>query len=231
MRLCSIVSGSSGNCVYLDSGDTHLLIDIGCSARQAERGMAVHGLDPKDLDGILVTHEHGDHIKGVGAMSRRFKLPIYANMKTWAKMVKKLGKLPAEHRKVFQDGQVFPLKDLLITPFSLHHDAADPVGYAIESEEGKASITTDTGFVDDEMMDTVAGSDIYYFEANHDVDMVMTGPYPPQLKKRILSSKGHLSNNQAGEALSELLTGYDEVVLLAHMSTNNNRSDLCFEYG
>lgn len=227
MKLCSIVSGSSGNCVYVESAERKILVDAGCSVRQIGLSLQERGVDPKDLDAILVTHEHGDHVSGLGAMSRRYHLPIYANQATWQAMMKRVGRIPSEHRRLFKDKETFDLGDLAITPFPIHHDAADPVGFAITSEDGKVSITTDTGFIDEKIIDTIQGSDIYYFEANHDVDMVLSGPYPQALKERILSSKGHLSNEQSGHALTELLRGQDEVVLLAHMSVNNNLPELC----
>ena len=227
MKIRSIASGSSGNCIYLETESTRILIDAGYSGRQIEGLLKQAQIDPRKLDAIFVTHEHLDHIQGVGVLSRRFHLPIYANRKTWEAMAKKLGKITPAHRFIFKNKQRFAFKDLEIYPFPVHHDAADPVGYSFVYQDEKASIVTDTGILDQGIMDAVQGSDIYYFEANHDVGMVLEGPYPQLLKERILSDQGHLSNQQAGLALSDLLRGEDEVVLLAHMSVVNNNIRVC----
>lgn len=227
MKICSIASGSSGNCIYLETEQSRILIDAGYSAKQIEILLKEANIDPRKLDAIFVTHEHSDHIQGVGVLSRRFHLPIYANRKTWEAMAGKLGKITPAHRFTFKNNHRFSFQDLEIFPFPVHHDAADPVGYSFLCQDEKASIVTDTGVLDQGIMDAVQGSDIYYFEANHDVGMVLNGPYPQQLKERILSDRGHLSNRQAGLALSELLRGEDEVVLLAHMSMINNNIRVC----
>jgi len=222
-----MISGSSGNCVYLETDRTRILIDAGCSGRQIELLMRQAGVDPKRLDGIFVTHEHGDHIQGVGVMSRRFRVPIFANERTWQAMAKRVGRITPTYRHSFKNNERFAFRDIEVHPFSTHHDAADPVGYAFSSDSGKASIVTDTGFIDERILAAIGGSDIYYFEANHDETMLLNGPYPELLKQRILSEEGHLSNLQAGRALSEVLSGRNEIVLLAHMSIENNEAELC----
>lgn len=227
MKMCSIASGSDGNCVYLETEELSLIIDAGLSGKQIQDLLVRGGINPKKLDAILVTHEHADHIKGVGVLSRRFHIPIFANMETWRAMYRKIGNINTDMRMVFKNRQTFRLKDLEIKAVPLHHDAADPVGYTFTSKDEKASLITDTGFPDSKMMDDIANSDIYYFEANHDVEMLLKGPYPEDLKARILSDRGHLSNRQAGLALSELLRGKDEVVLLAHLSDKNNNPRIC----
>ncbi len=227
MKMCSIASGSSGNCVYLETEEARIIIDAGLSGKQIQTLLEKGGINPKKLDAILVTHEHADHIKGVGVLSRRFHIPVYANLETWRAMHLKIGNINSDMRKVFKNLQTFGLKDLEIKALPLHHDAVDPVGFSFISKDEKASLITDTGFLDSRMMDEIANSDIYYFEANHDVEMLLRGPYPQDLKARILSDHGHLSNRQAGLALSELLRGRDEVVLLAHLSDKNNNPRVC----
>ncbi len=227
MRCCSIISGSSGNCVYIESENTHVLIDAGASGRQIELGLREAKIDPWKLDAILVTHEHNDHIQGVGVLSRKFRVPVFANAGTWGAMARKIGRISPPHHKIFKDYHKFKVGEMDIMPFSIHHDAVEPVGFAIESGNEKVSVITDTGFVDDDMMEAIEGSDIYYFEANHDEMMLMTGSYPNELKARILSKNGHLSNKQAGEALKNLLRERGESVLLAHMSMENNEEVLC----
>lgn len=227
MKLCSIASGSSGNCVYVETEKTHLLVDAGYSGRQIMGLMEEAGLSPRKLDGIFVTHEHADHIKGVGVLSRRFKIPIFANRETWKAMERKIGRIAPSYHKVFDCNHPFPFGDLLVHPFCIHHDAENPVGYTFRSGKEKVTVLTDTGYIDERMMETIRGSQIYYLEANHDVEMLLHGPYPEMLKERILSTKGHLSNAQCGRALTDLLCGEDEVVLLAHMSIENNEARLC----
>lgn len=227
MRICSITSGSAGNCTYLESGASRILIDAGCSGRLLERLIKSLGINPFSLQAIFVTHEHGDHIKGVGVLSRRYRIPVFANAATWQAMRSRIGKISSSHTKVFQNDRVFQFRDFLVHPFSTHHDAADPVGYTFESEGCKAAILTDTGWIDAHMLEVVRDSDLYYVEANHDTEMLEHGPYPPQLKERIRSAHGHLSNRSAALALCDLLGGRGEGVLLAHLSEENNTPELC----
>lgn len=227
MRICSITSGSAGNCTYLESGASRILIDAGCSGRLLERLIKSLGINPFTLNAIFVTHEHGDHIKGVGVLSRRYHIPVFANEATWQAMQKRVGKISTSHTKVFKNGQFFYFRDLLVHPFSTHHDAADPVGYTFESEGCKAAVLTDTGWIDAHMLEAVSDSDLYYLEANHDAEMLENGPYPPPLKERIRSAHGHLSNRSAALALCDLLRGRGEGVLLAHLSEENNTPELC----
>ena len=227
MRLCSIASGSSGNCIYVGSDATNLLIDTGISGKKVEFGLNSLDLTTKDLNGIFVTHEHSDHIKGVGVFSRRYRLPVFANEKTWHAMAHRLGKIAPRHQQVFRNEEVFVFQDLEVLPFSTYHDAADPVGYRFVSEGQQVSILTDTGQLDARMVDAIRGSDVYYLEANHDPILLQEGPYPQVLKQRIRSAYGHLSNQQAAEVLCEVLEGRGEAVLLAHLSEENNTPQLC----
>lgn len=227
MKIRSIASGSGGNCVYVETEKTRILIDAGYSARQIEHMLKAVGIDARSLNAILVTHEHGDHVQGVGVLSRRFHIPVYANARTWNAMARRVGKIAPSMQQAFRNRRRFFLRDLEIEAIPIHHDAADPVGFTIQHEDQRFSLITDTGILDENIMDAIAGSDIYYFEANHDVDMLVSGSYPEPLKERILSARGHLSNLQSARALAELLEGRNEVVLLAHMSTENNEELLC----
>ncbi|MDD7593555.1 MAG: MBL fold metallo-hydrolase [Peptoniphilaceae bacterium] len=227
MELRSIASGSSGNCVYVRSGATQILIDAGYSGRQIEKLLKMADIEPRKLSAILVTHEHSDHIAGVGVLSRRHHIPVYANANTWRAMEHKLGKIKDHDHKEFTNGKPFLLGDMEVLPVPVHHDAADPVGYTFSSGREKISVVTDTGIVDRHLLDAMAGSDIYYFEANYEEFLLMHGDYSPWSKKRIASELGHLSNVQSAAALCELLEGRGEQVLLAHMSINNNTSACC----
>lgn len=226
MKVQSISSGSSGNCVYVESDQACFLVDAGKSGRQIQEILQAAGIDPRRLDGIFVTHEHADHIQGVGVLSRRFRIPVFANENTWGAMAKRLGRIAPNHRIVFRNDQSFEWKGLEVRAIPIHHDAVDPVGYTFTSREEKATILTDTGFLDDRIMDRIADSNIFYLEANHDVAMLLNGPYPEPLKERVLSNQGHLSNRQAGLALASLLRGEDEAVLLAHLSEENNTPEI-----
>lgn len=226
MKVQSISSGSSGNCVYVESDQVCFLVDAGKSGRQIQEILQAAGIDPGRLDGIFVTHEHADHIQGVGVLSRRFRIPVFANENTWGAMAKRLGRIAPNHRMVFRNDQAFEWKGLEVRAIPIHHDAVDPVGYTFTSREEKATILTDTGFLDDRIMDRIADSNIFYLEANHDVAMLLNGPYPEPLKERVLSNRGHLSNRQAGLALASLLRGEDEAVLLAHLSEENNTPEI-----
>lgn len=226
MDLCSIASGSGGNCVFVQSGKSRILVDAGYSGRKIELLLKKAGIDPRSLDAIFVTHEHGDHIAGVGVLSRRFDLPVFANKKTWLAMEKKLGKIKKSNICLFNNEEDFEFLDMQIRPFSIYHDAADPVAFVFKSAGSQISLMTDTGLVDDRMAQHIKGSDIYYLEANHDPDMLRSGPYPIMLKERIMSTFGHLSNVQAADLLGDLLEGRGEEVVLGHLSTENNRPEL-----
>ncbi|QNO15042.1 MBL fold metallo-hydrolase [Alkalicella caledoniensis] len=222
MKLFSVASGSSGNCIYYSDGETDILVDAGLSGKKIQLGLDQFGVDPKGLKGILVTHEHNDHIIGVGIMARRFKLPIYLTERTYLACKDSLGKIDNNLINHFDVGEKFDIGNMKVEAFSTYHDAVDPVGFTITSKEQKLGFLTDTGIVDQRVMETIYNSDILLIESNHDEKMVETGPYPWGLKKRILGEKGHLSNTVAGEVLVEVLKGKTKKVLLAHLSEENN---------
>lgn len=181
------------------------------------------------MDGILVTHEHDDHIRGVGVLSRRYDIPIYANQETWKAMEAKLGKISDNNVRIFYNDMDFYIKDVNIQPFGIPHDAADPVGFCFFNRGKKISIATDLGHTNSRIINTVMDSDLVMLEANHDVEMLMGGSYPGHLKKRILGSKGHLSNTDAGLALVKMITNKLTHVLLAHLSLQNNIPQLAYQ--
>lgn len=222
MKLFSVASGSSGNCIYYSDGETEILVDAGLSGKKIQLGLDQFGVNPAGIKGILVTHEHNDHITGVGILSRRFKLPIYITEKTYNSCKNVLGKIDNNLLNHFQVGEKFHIGDVQIEAFRTFHDAAEPVGFTFFSKEQKLGLLTDTGMVDEKVMQAIYHSDVLLIEANHDEKMVETGPYPWGLKKRILGDCGHLSNTTAGEVLVELLKGKTKQVLLAHLSEENN---------
>ncbi|MGM0396119.1 MAG: MBL fold metallo-hydrolase [Bacillota bacterium] len=228
VRVCSLSSGSSGNCQYIETENTRIIIDAGFSGKRIEQLLSEIKVDPSSLDGILVTHEHIDHSKGVGVLSRRYDIPVYANEDTWNGMEKIVKSVKTYNTKVFKTNKNIELKDILIHPFNISHDANDPVGYIIFSNKTKLSFVTDTGWINEGIIKKISNSHFYFMESNHDVKMLREGSYPMMLKKRIMSPKGHLSNDDAADTLSEVLSGENEIVLLAHLSQDNNRPDLAY---
>lgn len=229
IKFCSLSSGSSGNCQYIETDSSKIIVDSGFSGKRTKELLNSIDVDPKDLDAILVTHEHLDHIKGVGVLSRRYDLPIYANGQTWSGMETKIGDIKEKNIKIFSTEKFFDLKDLSIYPITTFHDANEPVGYILFYKGVKISIITDTGFISKNIVEKVKDSDLYFLESNHDEFMLKEGLYPWHLKRRILSSKGHLSNEDAGNTLTRLLKGEGEKVILAHLSKDNNVPELAMD--
>jgi len=226
MKFCSIYSGSSGNCLYVSSETTKILIDAGLTGKKIQKGLEEIGVCPSDITAMVITHEHDDHIKSAGILSRRFNIPIYANTKTWEAMEKALGKISPENIKVFEGYDVFEIGDIFVKPFKIPHDAASPCGYSFMNRGSKISIATDIGYVTEEIKNNIIDSDLILLEANHDVEMLKVGPYPYPLKRRVLSDLGHLSNEDAGLALVEILNGKTKKVILGHLSNTNNYPEL-----
>lgn len=231
MRMCSIASGSSGNSIYVGSETTNLLVDCGISGKRIEQGLKECQVEASDLDGILITHEHVDHISGLGVMIRRYGKPVYATAKTIEaiRQAKNIGDLSKAQFVAIEPGCEFQIGDLEICPVSVWHDAADPVAYRFNKDEKSIGILTDSGRFDQTIVDKMQGLDVLLIEANHDVHMLQAGSYPYYLKKRILSDQGHLSNELSGHLLNELLSEKLQYVVLGHLSKENNYPDLAYE--
>jgi len=231
MRLCSIASGSSGNCIYTGSAKTHILVDAGISAKKVEEGLKKLQVEGKDLKGLLLTHEHSDHVKGVGILARRYGLPVYATAGTIEAVrgMKQLGKMPEGLFCEVRPDQRFSVGDLTILPFSISHDAAQPVGYRLECQGKAVGIATDMGKYSGYTIEHLEHLDALLLEANHDVNMLQVGSYPYYLKRRILGDRGHLSNENAGRLLSRLLHERLKAVFLGHLSLENNYDKLAYE--
>ncbi|WP_276881978.1 MBL fold metallo-hydrolase [Anaerococcus tetradius] len=225
-RFVTLSSGSSGNVSFLEYKGCRILIDAGFSGKKIENLLDQIGENPKDLDGIFITHEHNDHIQGAGVLSRRFDIPIYANQGTWKGLTQKIKKLKEENIKVFKTNEFINFKSMDILPVAIHHDAMEPVAYVIYIGNKKLTILSDTGIVDEKIAYEIKGSDIYYMEANHDLEALKMGPYPHNLKLRVMGNMGHLSNDQAAEALADALVGKNETVFLSHLSETNNTPEL-----
>ncbi|WP_297638549.1 MBL fold metallo-hydrolase [uncultured Clostridium sp.] len=230
MIFCSLYSGSSGNCIFVGNENTKILIDAGMPGKKIDEALKSIGQDPKDLSGIFITHEHSDHIKGAGIVSRKYDIPIFANDKTWAAMEKSLGKIKEHNIKLMDKRSTISINDLDIKSFNIPHDAIAPVGYTINSNDKRVSVATDFGTFTEEIKDNIKDSKIILLESNHDVNMLKYGPYPYNLKRRILSEVGHLSNDACGEALVELIK-YDlgKEIFLGHLSGTNNHPDLAYQ--
>ncbi len=229
VEFCTLASGSSGNSTYIATKYTRILVDAGVSGKKIQECLAELKLTGQDIDGLFITHEHIDHIKGAGILSRRFNIPIYATSETWLAMEDSLGKISPANKRFVYPGENCIINDICVKPFCIPHDAADPVGYNIFAGEKKVTLATDIGHITDEIRESIAGSEILLLEANHDEDMVQKGSYPWHLKKRILSDKGHLSNKTAGELLSLVVDGKTKHIFLGHLSQENNDPHLAFD--
>ncbi len=229
LSFCPLASGSNGNACCVSSARTAVLIDAGLPGRTIEALLHENNLSPDSLSAILVTHEHTDHIAGVGVLSRKYGLPVYANAATWAAMEARLGEIRPQNVRVFETGQDFYIKDICVNPIPISHDAAEPVGYAMMSGANKLVMLTDLGFMPDYALDAAEYADAIVIESNHDVELVKNGPYPGQLKRRILSSRGHLSNADCGKALVKLFSRGVRTAILGHLSKDNNNEALAME--
>lgn len=231
MRLCSLYSGSSGNSIYVGSDQTHILVDVGVSAKKIIEALAKVEIKPEEIDGILITHEHSDHIAGLGVILRKFGIPVYGTPKTLEEVAqyKSLGKVDMSLFHGVEPEQSFQINDMWIKPISTWHDAADPVCYTLMNEEKKVAIATDLGDYDDHIVDALSGADAMLIEANHDIRMLEVGPYPYPLKQRILSKRGHLSNERGGQLVRALLNDHIKGIYLGHLSKENNYPELAFE--
>jgi phosphoribosyl 1,2-cyclic phosphodiesterase len=223
---CPLFSGSSGNASIVCAGDTRILVDCGLTGSTIVAALENVGIDPRTLDGILITHEHSDHINGAGVISRKFNLPIYANQPTWLAMENGLGAIAARNIRMFSTGCDFYIGDINVSPFLIPHDAAEPVGYSIFYHGHKLTIMTDIGYARDSLHEAAEGSQMLLIESNHDVDMLKQGPYSYALKKRILGQRGHLSNDDAGLMLVKLNRLGVKRAALGHLSRENNREPL-----
>ncbi|PLT36018.1 MBL fold metallo-hydrolase [Bacillus sp. V5-8f] len=226
MHFSVLASGSTGNAFYVETEDHSFLVDAGLSGKQMEALFSEIGRDMSKLSGILVTHEHSDHIKGLGVVARRYNLPIYANDNTWQAMERSIGEIPLEQKFTFGMEQVKTFGSLEIESFGVSHDAAEPMFYIFHQGDKKIALITDTGYVSDRMKGMISNADVYIFESNHDVGMLRMGKYPWSVKRRILSDVGHVCNEDAAIAMSEVAGDKTKRIYLAHLSLDNNMKDL-----
>lgn len=231
MNLCSIASGSSGNCIYTGTEKTGILIDAGISAKRIEQGLASIDRKLGEVKGIFISHEHSDHIQGIGVLARRYQIPIYGTKGTIdaIRQCRSLGNIDEDLYHEIQADEEIEIDDLTVRPFSISHDAAQPVAYRVESGGKSAAVATDLGIYDEKIIDRLQKLDVLLLESNHDIHMLQVGGYPYPLKQRILGDRGHLSNESAGKLLCELLHDDLKAVFLGHLSKENNYEELAFE--
>lgn len=221
MYLRTLASGSSGNCALLSHGGAHLLIDAGISCRRITTALTSFGIDPKTISAVLITHEHTDHISGLATLTKKFSLPVYTSPGTADRLAARITGIAPLLRPV-SASEVFSLAPFTVTTFPTLHDAAQPMGFAFEADGRKAAFVTDLGRVTPEVLAGVKGAHLLVCEANHDVDWLLSGPYPYSLKQRVMGAYGHLSNEDGARLALSCVQDGAHTVLLAHLSHENN---------
>lgn len=228
-NFCSLYSGSSGNCLFVENDNTKILIDAGESAKKIENALSSISVSIENIDAIVVTHEHIDHVKSIGTLSKKHNIPVYATEKTWAAMPNQSAKIEKSLQRFFSSSINFSINDLSLTPFSIPHDAVDPCGFTISSGNNKLSIATDLGHVTPEIINKIENSSFLMLESNYDPNILKLSKYPYYLKQRISGEYGHLSNIDAANILSKLLNCNLNSVILGHLSKENNFPELAYQ--
>lgn len=230
MNLCSIASGSSGNCIYLGEEDGGILIDAGISRKRIVTGLERKGLSLDDIKAIFITHEHSDHISGLGPVLRKNPIPVYATADTVSAIWEKtnMNNISPELFHSIRPEEEIEAGEMLVRPFSISHDAVDPVCYTVEKQGKRAAVATDMGCFDDTIIRVLGQCDSVLIEANHDINMLQVGPYPYSLKMRILGNKGHLSNTSCADLIKEILHKDLKHLVLGHLSRENNFPQLAY---
>lgn len=231
LNFCSLYSGSSGNSLFVETENTKILIDAGMSCKKIEEGLQSIEVDPSSINAILVTHEHSDHVKGIGTLSKKFDIPVFSTKETFTAMPAQTEKLSEKNIKFFNPSEKFSINDLEILPFSIPHDAANPCGFNIyKDNEHQISIATDIGHMTKFIVDTLEGSEFILLESNYDTEVLRCCSYPYRLKTRIASDIGHLSNTMAGKTISYLLAnGNLKTAMLGHLSRESNFPELAYQ--
>ena len=229
LNFCSLYSGSSGNSLFVETENTKVLIDCGVSSKKVEEGLKSLDVEPSSIDAILITHEHSDHVKGLGTFSKKFNVPIFANQETLDNMEQQTVKINNKNINTFKVYDKFYIEDLEINPFSISHDAANPCGFNIFKDNKKISIATDIGNMDAKTIKNLEDSIFVLLEANYDPDILKCSPYPYLLKRRIAGPTGHLPNEQAGKTISHLINSGLQSAMLGHLSKENNFPELAYK--
>ncbi|MEG1499548.1 MAG: MBL fold metallo-hydrolase, partial [Clostridia bacterium] len=229
MKVCNLGSGSRGNCTYLEIENHKILIDAGLTFKDISLRLEFISVRAEDITEIIVSHEHIDHIRAINNFASKFKTKVYAFSGLWETLLSKCPKIDVSQRVAFDDCD-FMIGKLKVTPIRVSHDSLSCHGFAFEEKTKKFSILTDLGQTNDRILSCIRNSQLIYLEANHDEKMLMANPnYPECLKKRILSSRGHLSNTDCAEAIAKCITCETKQIVLSHLSEKNNSDDLAFE--
>ena len=228
-NFCSLYSGSSGNSLFVESENTKLLVDAGVSSKKIEEALANLEIDPTSIDGILITHEHSDHVQGLGTFAKKFNLPVFVNEKTLDAMPRQKEKISEKNIKLFNINEKFEIGDLKVKPFSIPHDAANPCGFNIFKDDKKISIATDIGHMTNGILKNLEDSIFIMLESNYDPEVLKYSKYPYQLKTRIAGPDGHLSNELAGKTISYLLNSGLKQAVLGHLSKQSNFPELAYK--
>ena len=227
-NFCSLYSGSSGNCLLVETSNTKILIDAGESCKKISNALSSLEIEPCDIKAILVTHEHSDHVKGLGTFSKKYNIPVYANSKTWDAMQEQSAKINTQNIKKFTIEENFEVGDLKIHPFKIPHDAANPCGFNIFYDNKKLSIATDIGHMTSTIAHKLEDSSFILLESNYDPEILKCSSYPYLLKQRIAGPNGHLPNSEAGKTISFLMNSGLTEVMLGHLSRENNFPELAY---
>lgn len=229
MLICPLYSSSSGNSTFIATKSSRILVDAGVSAKRICSSLESIGSNINEIDGIVITHEHIDHIRGIGVLARRYKTPIYANTKTWQSIINddRVGEIPHECIVSFGENDFF-INNIGIEPIKISHDAVDPVGFNLWSDNKRISTITDLGKMSADVLDRIMGAQIVLLESNHDIHMLKNGEYPVSVKRRILSNKGHISNDVAADTMVKLILGGTKKIALAHLSEHSNTPEAAF---
>lgn len=228
LNFYSLYSGSTGNSLLVESGETKILIDTGVSAKKVVDGLSSIGTSIEEIDAILITHEHTDHVQALGTLSKKYHIPVYANPKTWDAMPTQRDKVDQAYQKKFQTNESFSIKDLTLFPFAIPHDASDPCGFNLFDGKEKLSIATDIGHMTTDILTHLEGSKFLMLESNYDPEVLKCSSYPFLLKTRIAGPNGHLSNPIAGKTIAHLIPTGLEKVMLGHLSKENNFPELAY---
>ncbi len=228
-KFCSLCSGSSGNCLLIESSNTKILIDAGGSAKKIKESLSSINVDINDINAILITHEHYDHIKGLGTISQKYNIPVFATKKTWEAMPEQEVKIDNHNKNYFNSNESFEIYDFKISSFEIPHDAANPCGFSITYDNQKISIATDIGHITSEIIHKLEDSSFILLEANYDPNILSCSKYPYHLKQRIAGPLGHLSNEDSGKTISYLTKSGLQKVMLGHLSKENNFPELAYK--
>ncbi|MBE7023096.1 MAG: MBL fold metallo-hydrolase [Ruminococcaceae bacterium] len=229
LKICSVRSSSKGNATLIYDGEAAILADCGVSGKILDEALCEAGIEPALIKGIVVTHEHTDHTKGIGVVSRKYGIPVFATYGTWTAMQKAVGAIASENKRIFDESLSFDIGGIRVSPFSIPHDAAQPVGFTFEKDGEKVAVATDIGVMTNEIFERIKGSRVVLLESNYDLFMLEAGTYPYDLKCRIKGDCGHLCNDDAALVVKDLVSNGTKEIILGHLSQENNYPELAFE--